>query len=388
MNYNKKKILCFVKCYLPGYKYGGPIRTISNFVQNFGDKFDIKIVCDDRDFLDTKPYKKIQINHWNKVGKAQVFYLSLSKLTFNSIKNLLKEFDYDLLYFNSFFTFKYSILPIFLFWIRVLPQTPCVIAPRGEFSLGALKIKKLKKFIFINIVKSLGIYKNLYWQASSKFEKRDITNNLGKIPKKIYIAPNLVSPIVVEKKKIKKKPKGSLKILFFSRISPMKNLDFFLNVVNKVSSNIQLDIHGIKEDFRYVNQCKKLINKLPKNIKVSFKNKVDHNKIGTIFKNYDLFVLPTRGENFGHVIYEALASGLPAFISDKTPWKEKNTGGLKVIPLKESLWVTQIEKWSKLSPISLYKKKIMAINYVNKYNLQNKSINKNYNLIKNAIKKI
>ena len=59
-----------MKCYHPGYKYGGPIRTISNFVENFGDKFDIKIVCDDRDFLDTKPYKKIQINHWNKVGKA------------------------------------------------------------------------------------------------------------------------------------------------------------------------------------------------------------------------------------------------------------------------------------------------------------------------------
>lgn len=385
---NKKKILCFVKCYLPGYKYGGPIRTISNFVENFGDKFDIKIVCDDRDFLDTKPYKKIQINHWNKVGKAQVFYLSLRKLTFNSIKNLLKEFDYDLLYLNSFFTFKYSILPIFLFWIRALPQSPCVIAPRGEFSLGALKIKKLKKFIFINIVKALGIYKNLYWQASSNFEKRDIINNLGKIPKKIYIAPNLVSPTVVEKKEIKKKPKGTLKILFFSRISPMKNLDFFLNVVNRVSSNIQLDIHGIKEDLRYVNQCKKLINKLPKNIKVSFKNKVDHNKIGTIFKNYDLFVLPTRGENFGHVIYEALAAGLPALISDKTPWKEKNTGGLKVIPLKENLWIKQIEKWSKLSPISLYKKKIMAINYVKNYNLQNKSINKNYNLINNAIKKI
>jgi hypothetical protein len=52
-----------------------------------------------------------------------------------------------------------------LIWIKVLPKTPCVIAPRGEFSLGALKIKKLKKFIFINTVKALGVYKNLYWQA-------------------------------------------------------------------------------------------------------------------------------------------------------------------------------------------------------------------------------
>ena len=90
MSYKKKKILCFVKCYLPGYKYGGPIRTIANFVENFGDKFDIKIVCDDRDFLDTKSYNKVKINNWNKVGKAKVFYLSLRKLTLKSIKKLLK----------------------------------------------------------------------------------------------------------------------------------------------------------------------------------------------------------------------------------------------------------------------------------------------------------
>ena len=388
MSYKKKKILCFVKCYLPGYKYGGPIRTIANFVENFGEKFDIRIVCDDRDFLDTKPYKHIKINDWNKVGKAQVFYLSLRKLSLKSIKNLLKEFNYDLIYLNSFFTFKYTILPIFLLWIKVLPQSPVVIAPRGEFSFSALKLKKLKKRLFIFIIKILGIYNNLYWQASSIFEKKDIINNLGKIPKKIYIAPNLVSTIVKDKKTIKIKSRGPLKILFLSRISPMKNLDFFLNVLCKVSSNVKLDIYGIKEDLRYFKQCKKIINKLPKNIRVLFHNKVNHNKINTIFKNHDLFVLPTRGENFGHVIYEALSAGVPALISDKTPWKAKNTGGLEVIPLNETLWVKQIEKWSKFNSTLLYKKKILAINYVKNYNHKNRSIKKNYRLIKDAIRKM
>mgnify|MGYP001195332029 CR=1 FL=1 len=217
---------------------------------------------------------------------------------------------------------------------------------------------------------------------------KDIINNLGKTPKKIYIAPNLVSPIVAEKKEIKKKLRGPLKILFLSRISPMKNLDFFLNVLCKVSSNVKLDIYGIKEDLRYFKQCKKIINKLPKNIRVLFHNKVNHNKINTIFKNHDLFVLPTRGENFGHVIYEALSAGVPALISDKTPWKAKNTGGLEVIPLNETLWVKQIEKWSKFNSTLLYKKKILAINYVKNYNHKNRSIKKNYRLIKDAIRKM
>jgi len=37
--------------------------------------------------------------------------------------------------------------------------------------------------------------------------------------------------------------------------------------------------------------------------------------------DYDAFVLPTLGENFGHVIFESLMSGIPVLISDQTPWR-------------------------------------------------------------------
>ncbi len=36
---------------------------------------------------------------------------------------------------------------------------------------------------------------------------------------------------------------------------------------------------------------------------------------------YHLLVLPTRGENFGHVILEALLAGCPVLVSDQTPWR-------------------------------------------------------------------
>ena len=42
----------------------------------------------------------------------------------------------------------------------------------------------------------------------------------------------------------------------------------------------------------------------------------------------DLFFLPTRGENFGHVIAEALSVGTPVLISDQTPWRKLAAVGL------------------------------------------------------------
>ncbi len=46
-------------------------------------------------------------------------------------------------------------------------------------------------------------------------------------------------------------------------------------------------------------------------------------------REHDLFFLPTLGENFGHVILEALCAGCPVLISDQTPWRgleEKGVG--------------------------------------------------------------
>jgi len=42
----------------------------------------------------------------------------------------------------------------------------------------------------------------------------------------------------------------------------------------------------------------------------------------------DVFALPSLGENYGHVIYEALSAGLPVILSDKTPWRSLADAGV------------------------------------------------------------
>ena len=49
VNMKKKKILIFIDWFLPGYKAGGPIQSISNFVNHFGTVFDISIITSNKD---------------------------------------------------------------------------------------------------------------------------------------------------------------------------------------------------------------------------------------------------------------------------------------------------------------------------------------------------
>ena len=70
------KILVVVSHYLPGYKAGGPIRTVANIIKKLGDEFEFYVVTSDRDLGDTEPYADVEQGDWKKVGKAQTLYLA------------------------------------------------------------------------------------------------------------------------------------------------------------------------------------------------------------------------------------------------------------------------------------------------------------------------
>ena len=66
-------------------------------------------------------------------------------MNFRGILRLLNNTKYNAIYLNSFFDYSFSILPLFVSWFKTEPRKPCIIAPRGEFSPGALTISYLKK---------------------------------------------------------------------------------------------------------------------------------------------------------------------------------------------------------------------------------------------------
>jgi len=325
----KLKILIFSDYYLPSYKAGGPIRSLSNIVDQLGNEFNFKIITRDRDFRDSVPHPEIMFNTWNVVGKSEVFYLSPQNLSLKILRHLVRSINPNIIYLNSFFSPFFTIKPLFLRQLGLIPNIPVIIAPRGEFASGALAIKSFKKYIYLRLAKVLGLYRDVVWQASSKYEEEDIRCWFGNCAK-VIIAPNIPSLVTGLRMTLSKHKKtaGNLKIVFLSRISRKKNLYSALKILDNLEGEVQFNIYGPLEDLNYWAECKRIINLLPNNIRVQYMEAVNHNQVSKIMKKYDLFFLPTLGENFGHVILEALVAGCPVLISDQTPWRGLEEKGI------------------------------------------------------------
>ena len=319
-------ILTTIASYLPGFKAGGPIRTLTNLIARLGDEFDFRILTADRDLDDVQPYPDIRPNVWMQRTHERVCYLSPNQRKFLSFRHHLTQESYDLLYLNSFFS-QLTVYAVTYRRLGLLPARPWIIAPRGEFSPGALQIKWPKKRLFLTFAGISGLYRNLIWQASSEFEAADIRRLVARFHldsnPSILVAPNLPPKMRGAAPTARPtKTKGAARLVFLSRIARMKNLAFALQQLAQGQGEITFDIYGPKEDEAYWRTCQQRIADLPENITASYLGPVEPDQASTVFASYHAFLFPTLGENFGHVILESLSAGCPVITSDRTPWRE------------------------------------------------------------------
>jgi glycosyltransferase involved in cell wall biosynthesis len=327
----KPKILVFCDYYLPGYKSGGGMRTIVNMVERLHPEFDFQVVTRDHDGCDDfESYKTVNINEWNDLENAKVFFLPKNRVKISAVNELIKDVQPNAIYLNSYF----STLAIFVLTLKKMGKIPnieVILAPCGELSEGSLSLKRLKKKTFRTLASTFSIYSDLIWKASSEFEVIEIESAKGK-GGKIFIAPDLPSKAILpnyEQNNKRRKKAGELRLVFMSRVSAKKNLMWFLEILLQTKENIQFDIIGPNEDESYWERCLAVINLFPNNIKCKYLGSIPNNIVIESMINYDFFVLPTLSENFGHVFLEALSAGCPLITTNNTPWlklEEKNIG--------------------------------------------------------------
>ncbi len=314
--------------YLPGYKDGGPLRTIVNICDCLGKEYRFKIITNDRDHGDAVAYPNIKYDAPNYVGNAEVWYLKPGGFTFSNIRDLTKDADvvyccgpYDAYAYKSMILKRFGKI-----------KQPLVIASMGTFSQGALAIKSWKKKLFLRICKLFGLFKKVVWSATSALEQQDVKRCIGENVN-CYIAEDLPRKI---DSNLHKEKREILHGVFLSRICEMKNLLYAIEVLKDIQQPVFFDVYGIIEDVAYWERCQSALKELPPNVTWSYKGEAAPEKVVEIFADYDFFLFPTLGENYGHVIYEALAGGCIPIISDQTPWldlADKKVG--YVLPLDD-----------------------------------------------------
>lgn len=337
----KKTIVIFIGGYLPGKKYGGPVTSLENFINQMCDQYNIRVICSDHDFKDEKRYENIS-NGWNQVGNAQVYYINEKEYSYKSFLEIVNPFyeEIEFFYLSGIYYIKMNYAAM---KVAKKINKPVLLAPRGDLMKNTIsmnsKVKMIKKLTFLKIAKIFNVFSNIYFQSTSNEETLGLKKYLG-IPKdRIFEVVNM--PMLKNSNNVHLKKKNELRIMFISRLMVKKNLYFAIDVVGKINKkyNVIFDIYGPKEDLEYWSKCEKKItqvNKLNSNCIISYKGSLNPNEAKNIYEKYDCFLFPTTSENYGHVIAESMLSDCPVILSKgTTPWDDYNENGGYVISLEE-----------------------------------------------------
>ena len=102
----------------------------------------------------------------------------------------------------------------------------------------------------------------------------------------------------------------------------MKNILLVLEALQECRATVVYDIYGPVKEIAYWELCLERLKLLPANITVKYHKEVTPPDVAQKLRHAHVFILPSKSENFGHAIYEALSAGLPVITSKFTPWNE------------------------------------------------------------------
>jgi len=322
----RPRLAVFVEYYLPGFRAGGPMRSISALVDQLGDEIEFFVVTRDRDEGSSQPYAGCRRGEWMSVGKANILYLSPADLTTRRLVAAVREIQADGVYLNSCFA-PMTVRLLAARRLGALKGVPVVLAPRGELTPGALRLKAFKKRCYLQLAGWTGLHSGVVFHASTERERDEIAGaiHLETPPR---IALNAVAFSAAAGARARSKTPGAARFVFLSRIARKKNLHVALELLRRTEGSVTFDIFGPVIDPAYWRECLRLIDQMPPNVAVTYRGAIAHDDVAAALGGFHFFLLPTASENFGHAMVEALAAGCPLVTSDQTPWTSLQRSGI------------------------------------------------------------
>jgi glycosyltransferase involved in cell wall biosynthesis len=315
-----RTIFICIEWFHPAYRAGGPVQSIANLVNHYGEgQVNFQIFCSNKD-LDGSVNRGVVFDEWvfhNE--RTQVWFASGNSVA--RFKRAVGQCKADVIFVIGIYSWYFNLVPL------LFGKAPVkIISARGMLHPGALLQKSLKKNIYLFIWKLFGIQRRYFFHATDSAEKGFIQACFGK-QARVFVAGNI--PRVFSFQPVLHKEAGHLRMVSIALIGPMKNIALVLDALQYCKQSIEYAIYGPVKDDAYWQQCLVKINLLPSNIKVAYHGDLVPTQVENTLSAYEVFILPSKSENFGHAIVEALSAGKPVITSHYTPFndlQEKKAG--------------------------------------------------------------
>lgn len=266
-----------------------------------------------------------------KLENCKVHYISTNWCPWNNCKQefliLLNKLHPDVFHTNSCWTLLSSLTAQ---WAKSAGYK-VVYTPHGMLEPYALlRHFWTKKLPAILLFQKKGLRVSDMIHATAEMEKENLLK-LG-WNKNVTVVPNCIQiDQILSKYPDSLKGKEYVRcrskmILFLSRVHPKKGVNFLIEAIARLKNELKgftVKVAGPGED-AYLNELKALAEAKGVGEMIHFLGPVFGDAKWPLYREADVFVLPTYSENFGIVIAEALASGTPVITTFGTPWEELN----------------------------------------------------------------
>lgn len=333
-------VLVLLGCFRDAHEATGPSQSMIGMARLLGHRFRFRVLAEE---------PEPTLAGWTEVADVEQRALRQGRFGARGLRAALSATPHDILVMNSIFCRQLTVPALIMRRLGLVPGSPALLAPRGEFSPGALALKPRRKRLYLALLRRLRLLDGVAIQATTEDEAIMIRQAFPAA--EIVLGPNVrtLGPLPPH---AAGEPATPLKIAFLSRIDRKKNLDFALRCLARSGIRADFGIYGPVTHDDYWAECQRIIADMPDTVSVTYHGAIGQQDVPEALAGHDLFFLPTRGENYGHAIVDALAAGLPALLSDQVPWRGlREAGAGWTLPLDdEAAFIAALREMAGRSP--------------------------------------
>ncbi|MCW8194206.1 glycosyltransferase [Proteobacteria bacterium 005FR1] len=315
------RVLHVVPSFYPATYYGGPIFSTKALCDGAAQDEEIELRVITTDTAGPKLSDRVQF--WSNPVTMQPGYqvsyykrLAMTSISPGLAGNLFRHIRWaDVIHLTGVYSFP--TIPT-LALCRLLGK-PVVWSPRGSLQATSqwqdapnISIKQIFERV-CHMVRP----QSTVLHVTAEMERATSCSRLGNI--EVALIPNSIA-VPHELCERSWRPDGGLRLMFISRIHEKKGLDVLVDALAELPPEVTLDVYGAG-DPAYEQFIRQRVVQHGLERRVRFHGHVEGEAKIKAFQNADLFCLPTRSENFGLVVGEALAHGVPVITTTAAPWQ-------------------------------------------------------------------